>query len=570
MKLSVRALLATVSSILVLGASLSIPTPSIACGGFFCTTAPIDQAGEQIVFRQDGSEITAMVRILYTGNPEDFSWVVPVPNLPELSVGSDTTFNQLEASTRPQFLLEQQGQVCEKDQIAFPVASPESGGDSGASDSGNGVTIEQELIVGPFDATIVSSDNPDDMALWLQDNGYQITDRGGALIAPYVNMGMKFVAIKLRLGETSGSIRPLIMKYQSAKPMVPIRLTAIAATDDMGVLVWIVNDARAIPENYEHVIPNYTRLNWFGGPFAAYASYQTLITDAMNDAASGQGFATDFAGPLDDSIYSTLSQPSDVQNTIDELALIANDAEYIEQSIVRSLAPTIALAVVQAALPLPDGSDDTSIYLDRNRLASTYTASELSAARTSIETYLADTELPAIRDSVTLLPQGSYLTRLYTTLSADEMSADPTFNFNQGMPEQSSQRRAQLDASCTDNVSEWTLTLGEGTGREGELIIRAIDQPIPFQGALPAALEEPAAYERQLTSADAQPESIFVATSSTLDIAADGSSTGGFSMSVAEVDNDNDFLGASSWWILLASAVLWLRRKTRAARLLAG
>lgn len=547
---------------------LASPPPANACGGFFCTTAPIDQAGEQIVFSQNGNQISAMVRILYTGNPEDFSWVVPVPSSPELSIGSDTTFNELEASTRPLFIMQQQGQVCEKDQIVG-VASPaaEAGGGSGGSDADSGVTIEQVLEVGPFDATIVSSDNPDDMAIWLQDNGYDITERGGALLAPYVNGGMKFVALKLKYGETSGSIRPLIMKYQSEKPEIPIRLTAIAATDDMGVLAWIVNDARAIPENYEHVIPNYTRLDWFSGPFGAYSSYQTLITDAMNETASGQGFATDFAGPIDESIHDSLTRASDVQFTIDSLATIVNDAEYIEQSIFQSRSPATALAVVQMALPLPEGSEDTSIYLDRNRLATTYTPNELASARSDVETYLTDTELTSIRDSVALLPQNNYLTRLYTTLSADEMSADPTFNYNPDMPGQSTVRESLLNASCTNDVSEWTLTLGAGTGREGELVIRAIDQPIPFQGVLPAVVSEPAAYERQRTSADAEPESIFVATSSTIDIDANGSASGGHSLSVAgvdDVDDDNAFLGAGDFWMLVSALGLWLRRQRKA------
>jgi len=542
---------------------LATPATSFACGGFFCTTVPIDQAAEQIVFSQDGNEISAMVRILYTGEAEDFSWVVPVPSSPQISIGSDITFTELELRTRPQFQLTRDGQVCPKDQNPLPVESPQP--DSGPTEEGDagGVTIEQELVVGPFDATVVSSDNPDEMAMWLLDNGYQLTDRGGALIAPYVTAGMKFVALKLSSGQDSGAIRPLIMKYQSDKPMIPIRLTAIAANDDMGVLTWIVNQSRAIPENYEHVIPNYTRLNWFAGSLAGFASYQTLITEAMNETRSGQGFATDYAGLLDERIYSGLSQSQNVQAIIDSLASITGDAEYIEQSIFQSLAPATTLAFVQSVLPLPDGSNDTSLYLDRDRLANTYSSEQLSATRTAIAEYFSQTVLTAIRDGVALLPQDSYITRLYTTLSADEMGTDPTFNYNPDMPTQSHVRQAALNASCTDNVSEWTLTLGEGTRRNGEVVIRAIDQPIPFQAAPTAVDQEPAAYERQRTSAQAMPESLSIATSSTIDIAADGSVSGGHSMTVAGVDNDNGLLGAVGyWWILLAGFALWRRQIT--------
>ena len=239
-----------------------LPIPSFACGGFFCTTVPINQAAEQIVFHQEDNYITAMVRILYSGNAEDFSWVVPVPDTPEISLGADLTFNELDFATRPQFQLQQSGNVCEQDQpVRIAIAESDGVAESAGDDSG--VTVEEELEIGPFDIDVVSSDNADDMSIWLEDNGYLINDRGLSLIEPYVLAGMKFVAVKLRSGETSGSIQPLIMRYPSEKPMVPIRLTAIAALEDMGVLVWVVNDARAIPENYEHVTPNYTKLNWY-------------------------------------------------------------------------------------------------------------------------------------------------------------------------------------------------------------------------------------------------------------------------------------------------------------------
>ena len=97
----------------------------------------------------------------------------------------------------------------------------------------------EESTVGPFDVQLITSENPDSMAMWLEDNEYDLTDRGLELIEPYVLEGMKFVGLKLRSGQSAGSIQPVILRYQSDKPMIPIRLTAVAAQEDMGVLVWI-------------------------------------------------------------------------------------------------------------------------------------------------------------------------------------------------------------------------------------------------------------------------------------------------------------------------------------------
>lgn len=141
--------------------------------------------------------------------------------------------------------------------------------------------------MGPFDAQIISGDDSQAVASWLAENNFDLTDRGAELLEPYVDANMKFVVLKLQSDRDVGNIQPIIMKYESEQPMIPLRLTAIAAEDDMGVLVWLLSDSRAVPENFLHVTPNYTQLNWYTGSRNAYVSYQSLITAAM-DEAGGQ------------------------------------------------------------------------------------------------------------------------------------------------------------------------------------------------------------------------------------------------------------------------------------------
>lgn len=508
-------------------AATTVSAPSHACGGFFCTTVPINQAAEQIVFRQEAGTVTAMVRILYSGDAEDFSWVIPVPDTPELSIGSDTTFNDLDFATQPRFELRTEGQTCPQDDQIFALAESDSAAEGGAADGG--VVIEEQLELGPFNIDIVSSDNPDDMNIWLADNGYLVTDRGNELIAPYVNAGMKFVAVKLRSGESSGNIQPIIMKYASEKPMVPIRLTAVAAQDDMGVLVWVVNDqlGRAIPENYAHVIPNYTRLDWFSGFGNTYGSYQNLITEAMNESG-GQGFATDFAGTIDSSLANSLTSPARIEANLALLDGVADDAEFIQSALFNSTTPGATLATLQSILPLPEGLTQ-DVYFDPNLMRAIFTSDELRDARNGLRAAIVERELEPLQNSVALMPEGAYMTRLYTTLSADEMTLDPTFNYNRDMPDQSITREATVSASCINDVSNWRLTLGPGTGRDGEVVMEVNGQPIPFFGGnLPQPVDDqPATFQSQRTSADAEPETQFQANLTPLVIQADGSFEGG-------------------------------------------
>ena len=481
---------------LILAAFVSTTLPSVAsaCGGFFCQLVPIDQAAEQIVFRQDGDQITAMVQIQFVGNSEDFSWVVPVPSTPQLDVGSNTVFTDLELATRPQFNLEFNGSQCAFPEFATDTADS-SAENSGGGDGG-GVTIESVQNVGGYVATVISGDNAESINQWLVDNNYDLNARGEELLAPYVEDGMKFVAVKLQQNRGTGSIQPLIMKYQSSQPVIPIRLTAIAATDDMGVLVWLLGDARAVPENYLHVTPNYTRLDWFNGTFNAYGSYQNLITQAMNEAG-GQGFATDYAGRFPN-LGAALTSPTELQQQLDRLA-DSPDAEFI--ALVQNFFPnTLVSETLGNLLPLRDGQTP-DLYFDQNFLNTNYTAAELTAARSSVDQTIRDEIITPLQTALDVLGGNRYMTRLYTTLSAEEMTVDPAFVFNADMGDQQLDRNATLNVSCINDENHWNLQLGSGTGRDGEVVINTIG-PIPFTAP---GITQDASWKIEQTAADGQP-----------------------------------------------------------------
>ena len=70
-------LLAVLAAIVAVLASTQ---PAWACGGFFCTTTPVDQNAERIIFTQNGDgTVSAYVQIEYTGSAPDFSWILPLP-----------------------------------------------------------------------------------------------------------------------------------------------------------------------------------------------------------------------------------------------------------------------------------------------------------------------------------------------------------------------------------------------------------------------------------------------------------------------------------------------------------
>lgn len=489
MRISMKRMLATLACGLLVG--FAIPDHLQACGGFFCQLVPINQAGEQIIFRQDGNMITAVVLIQYAGDASDFSWVVPVPGIPALSTGSDLIFTPLERVTRPQFILERTGSPCPDLSNVFNVGGI-SPLDSTGDQVDDGVDILQELSVGPFDIQIVSSNDATALAIWLEDNNYDLSDRGRELIAPYVEEGLNFVALRLQQDKGVGDIQPLIMRYNCPQPMIPIRLTAVAAQADMGVIVWLLGQSRAVPLNYLHVTPNYTRLNWFAGSRNAYASYQGLITAAMNEAG-GKGFATDYAGRTID-ILSQLPAASTLINELDRLSAIALDEDMIA-SVAGGFVFQFdkVLAILRSVLPLPVGQSEF-VYRQSTSLVDIFTANELASARSAIVTALNDTIIAPLVDTLSVFDGNPYMTRLYTTLSPEDMTLDPIFSFNPDLEDQPVDRHAKMNMSCDILGTGWTLTLGPGTGRDQVRVINGFGSP---PGLTPPTINQEAVWRTE-------------------------------------------------------------------------
>ena len=73
---------------------------------------------------------------------------------------------------------------------------------------------------------------------------------------------------------------------------LPLKLTAIAATPDLRINVWVLGDARAVPINYAEIAINQARLDWFN--FGR--NYDQLLKEAANEA-QGNAFAVEYAMP---------------------------------------------------------------------------------------------------------------------------------------------------------------------------------------------------------------------------------------------------------------------------------
>jgi hypothetical protein len=286
---TVRAVLVAAAATLTL-AALAVPRDAAACGGFFCSTTPIDQSAERIIFAQRGNEITAWVQVVYSGSAEDFAWVVPVSAVPELDVAESSIFNVLDQATAPVITPPD----CLFNQFGAPTAADGAeGGAGGGSRNDDGVTVYSEATVGPYDTAVVGSDNADVLIDWLNERDYVITDPMRPMVEEYVNDGLLFMAMRLSADQDVDALRPIVMRYEGTNPVVPIRLTAVAAEPNMGIIVWLLGEGRATTANFSNptLAPGDFRFDDF-----LRNNYRTVVSRTV-DAAGGQAFITEYAAP---------------------------------------------------------------------------------------------------------------------------------------------------------------------------------------------------------------------------------------------------------------------------------
>lgn len=298
-----------------------------ACGGCVSPPLPPDspllvkQAGERILFVRDDKKGTSTVHIeiRYTGLAKDFGWVLPLPEVPKVSVGSDLVFDALDVVTRPTFTVQYGAAENCRDpslgcksftypDVTYSQDASAGGWDSASSpdttDSGPppGVEILSSGETGPFQYLVLAAKDATPLLDWLNQEGYSLPASANAIVQSHLDKGDVFVALKLQNGQGIEAIRPIVLEMPGAEACVPLRLTSIAAVEDMDVQVFLVGQGRGIPKNTLHVEPNPVRFSWpYMQPSKDFAQAEPVnylqTLSAAIDEADGAAFVTEFAQP---------------------------------------------------------------------------------------------------------------------------------------------------------------------------------------------------------------------------------------------------------------------------------
>ncbi|MBT9555179.1 MAG: DUF2330 domain-containing protein [Myxococcales bacterium] len=477
-----------------------------ACGGFFCNAVdpvPILQAGERVLFAQEGDTTIMHVEVAWEGPSTSFGWLLPLAALPlgpdgkpvpldeTLRLSHASIFDTLQTRTAPSYRV--QNTFADGGCNMFPgggSADSASFGDSTSSGPFEPpVAVLQEAAVGPYTAQILEATDADALFAWLNDNGYTQDEKARPLLAEYVAKGYVFLGLRLQNNKTTGDLRPVQLRLTEDAPCVPLKLTSIAAVQDMPILVFVLGPARAIPKNNFHAVVNPKALSWPGA-----GNYQQIIAEAV-DPVQGHAFITEYSGSTGEfsSTFSTTQQSAATAlRAATTMADVLSGYDYLGLPKDETYAAIVQDEVLMPAglkgYPYGDcyygGGGGWDPWLDASDLSCPPNEEHVTT-EAEFYNYLdwwvtsggvsLDAHALALRDRLiaeivvplaevqTTFDKAPKLTRFLTILDPEEMTRDPIFAFNSELPDVTRDnvlRTVIHQTSCDDGYIEATYPDG--------------------------------------------------------------------------------------------------------------
>jgi hypothetical protein len=263
-----------------------------ACGGFFCSSTPVDQNAERVVFKIRGDGRTDMiVQISYQGAAEDFAWLLPLAEPPkeeDLATFPLRALTALDAQTG----VVVSGGFCGP-LSSFPASAP-GASNAERDDADHSVDVYVRTQVGNYDVAVIGSKDAQATADWLKENDFRISEAMLGFVELYTAEGMKFLALKLLPDKSANDITPFKLTLAGESPSIPLRLSAIAAEPEMGIVVWVFGKTRYEPGNANELSIDNKDLRLDQN---YQSNWMTLVARAV-DQAQGRGFVVENAGAV--------------------------------------------------------------------------------------------------------------------------------------------------------------------------------------------------------------------------------------------------------------------------------
>ncbi len=242
---------------------------SAFCGFYVAKAdASLFNTKSQVIIVRDGDYSVITMSNDFKGDVKDFAMVVPVPVVlqkEDIKVVNANLFQKLDSYSAPRIVQYFDSNPCydvyELDGN-MPASLSEVTVTRSSSDMKKekslGVTIEARYTVGEYDILLLSAKESVGLKTWLISNGYKIPATAEEVLEPYIKSNMKFFVVKVnlerQLSSNFESLRPIQIRFNSPKFMLPIRLGMANANGPQDMIVYaFTKTGRVEAVNYRTV-----------------------------------------------------------------------------------------------------------------------------------------------------------------------------------------------------------------------------------------------------------------------------------------------------------------------------
>jgi hypothetical protein len=240
--------------------------PAEAFCGFYVAQADtkLFNTSSKVVLARAGDQTAITMASDFDGDVKEFAVVVPVPTFIErkqIGVVDPKAIDHIDRYSAPRLVEYTDFDPCSPPLPASASMSPLGWARSRAGERvqrSYGVTIEASYDVAEYDVLILSAQESDGLVDWLVDNHYRIPEGAESVLGSYIKQQMRFFVAKVNVERMKAIgnlyLRPLQVRYQSAKFMVPLRLGTVNAKGPQDLIVFaLTRNGRIESTNYRTV-----------------------------------------------------------------------------------------------------------------------------------------------------------------------------------------------------------------------------------------------------------------------------------------------------------------------------
>ncbi|MEU9863705.1 DUF2330 domain-containing protein [Streptomyces sp. NPDC047971] len=232
--------------------SLIAPAHACGCGAMIPDgNQRIGVDRETSAVRWDGRTEQIVMRFTVRGNAERAAWIMPVPGRADVTLGDPELFDALEDLTRPE----------RKDRYyfwprggdwPFDLSTTDGAAAAPPGNDASDVGVVGRERLGPFDVARLTATDPKALSGWLEENGFELSDRLSTELRPYVERKWEYVAVRLAPDVTgtalAGELTPLRISFASDRLVYPMRLSRLAQTPQ-SLGLYVLADHRMEPRD---------------------------------------------------------------------------------------------------------------------------------------------------------------------------------------------------------------------------------------------------------------------------------------------------------------------------------